>query len=92
MATCANCDKPFSFKRKQLGYDICIKCAERYTKKYIGRRTGKHGDTEIFRTDQAHIRSILKRENRIGPKPSIPILTPSIIDAQERWAGRGEDE
>jgi hypothetical protein len=83
------CGKPIPEKRAKLGYDKCIRCAEKYTRKYLGVRIdGKHGgETVIMREDLKHAQKIIKMGNRIGP--NIGLGHPVTEQAKEDF---GEDD
>jgi len=76
-------------RRVKLGYTICLKCSEAETERYVGRRTDKHGDTEIFRSNLLFIRAQLRRENAVGFNASAGIQG---IVTQEKEKGGDKDE
>lgn len=65
---CRICGEPIPQKRADLKYDTCIECAERHTKRFLGRRGEKGIGIEIFRTDLTNIGGYLNKENHVfGP-------------------------
>lgn len=72
---CKHCNQPINPRRAELGYGTCIKCSR--TQRYIGRRNGKHGDIEIFRTNQEYFRRQLRRENRVCYNANLPFNSPN---------------
>lgn len=81
---CKYCSSTIPPKRATLGYDICLNCAEKTTKRYLGRRMEKCIGIEIFRTDIDFVKSTLKRENRIFG-PNINISHPIVEQTKDDW-------
>jgi hypothetical protein len=85
---CGSCGKLYPKKRLDLGYEICIECASKIVKKYVGRRyDGRHdGTTEIFRTANAieSAKTQIRRENAIGFSPNVGISHPVAVQKWEK--------
>jgi hypothetical protein len=85
---CSKCDRIIPEKRAELGYKDCVDCSS--VKKYVGRRMDKHGDVEIYRENVDYFKEHLKRENRIGFGPTVPVSHPTIEQNRQDfkdWAG-----
>lgn|SRR4030042_1658417 len=84
---CDACGKLYPKKRRDLGYNICLDCANESVVKYVGRRyDGRHdGTTEIFRTVNAiaSAKVQIRRENAIGYAPNAGVSHPVAEQKKE---------
>lgn len=64
---CRTCKKEFERKLVRGGYiDQCDRCSKGDVPRYLGRRTDKHGDVEVFRSDLSFVKKQLRLESRRG--------------------------
>ena len=85
---CSICEEEFAQERFVLGYDTCLSCAEKHTKRFLGRRSSdtKHGELTIFRTNLDSVRAVLKRETNAGFNANLSFgsyATPEPKDKEE---------
>jgi len=59
-----------------------LDCAERVTKKYLGRMTEKCEGMEVFRSNLSSVKAILKREN-IGFAPMCGVSSTAAAEKQK---------
>ena len=78
---CEQCGETFDPQRAALGYRICIPCAEKTVKRYLGRRGGetKTDGCYIYRENLDWVQKVLKRENAVGFNANLPVSSPIAV-------------
>ena len=74
---CRNCNQLINKLTRPVEYGFVDQCSECATdvEMYIGRRTDKHGDTEIFRDNIESIQKQINKENVVGFNANLPFDT-----------------
>lgn len=89
---CRDCDEEFDpdekMKQKIGFFNQCIHCARRQgdVERYLGRPglTNKDGSVEIFRTNLAFVRAVLRRESAIGFTANLRFDSPKSVQPEDK--------
>jgi len=86
MPNCSICEEEFAQERFDLGYEICLSCASKTVKKYLGRRSNdsKHGELTIFRENLNEVKKILRRENGAGFNANLSFGSYSSVNNSDK--------
>ena len=86
MPNCNLCEEEFAQERFDLGYEICLSCAKKTVKKYLGRRSNdtKHGELTIFRENLPTVEKILRRESSAGFNANLSFGSYSAVNNEDK--------
>jgi hypothetical protein len=86
MPNCAICKEEYAQERFDLGYEICLSCAEKTVKRYLGRRSNdsKHRELAIFRENLETVKKILKRESSAGFNANLSFGSYSAVNNEDK--------